>query len=258
MLALFVAWQMQAGDPTYASTGLKQLVANAAAANHAPRDLAGYRVTAESDIALLTADTKGLEHAMLLEQVASDISWSRSGKLDQRIIGYRSRAGVTVSALTLMRAPWIVPTLYGDRLQLLFASSDSAKARKKPARRALAIHPLAADRDSVYRFSGGDTIVVMHLAGRSIPVVRIRVMPRLDVATRLLVFRGDLYLDAYRNQIVRMRGEILVIDRQHSPAGRMLGPCCAATCSWMLWKANSTSGTGCHTTSASKFRRAPG
>lgn len=222
MLALLIALQIQTVDSAYTTAGLRRLVASAAAANRPPAGLAGYRVTATSDIAILVSDAKGLEHATQLEQVASDVVWNRSGRLDQRIIGYRSRATATLSVLTAMRAPWIVPTLYGDRLQLLFPSADSARGPRKRSRRALAVHPLAADRDAVYRFSGGDTILTMHFSGRTIPVVHVRVTPRTELPARRLVFRGDMYLDASRNQIVRLRGEILVVDRQPSLAGRML------------------------------------
>jgi hypothetical protein len=78
-----------------------------------------------------------------------------------------------------------------------------------------AIHPLASDRDSVYRFSGGDTIVRLQLQGRSIPVVRVHVTPR-PVKGRFLLFEGDLDIAADRKSIIRMRGS-LVDARARTP-----------------------------------------
>ena len=216
MLALVLALQIAAGDSTYSSPGLRRFIAEAAAANRAPAELTGYRAQIESDIAFLAPDPRGQEHAGQLEQVESALRWKRSGALDQRVIGYRSRAGLTLSGLTLLRRPWIVPTLYGDRLRLMIGPAQ--RTAPKSGRVPIGVHPLAEDRDSVYRFSGGDTAVVMQVSGRTIPVVRVHVAPRADSRRQLLVFRGDLLMDASRNQIVRMRGELMVAQQRSLPA----------------------------------------
>ncbi len=224
LFAVFVVMQLAGSDSTYSSPGLRQLVAEAAAANRVPRELAGYQARLESELARLVPDARGLEHVTQLEQVASTFRWTRDGELEQHIVGYRSRGELTLSTLTLLRRPWALPTLYGNRLNMVFASR--AKTPPDSAHLSIAVHPLAEDRDSVYRFSGGDTVLVLHLSGRSIPLVRVRVTPRpteWHTTQRLLLFRGDLFIDAERKQIVRMRGQLDIVDRHPSLASRVLG-----------------------------------
>lgn len=210
LLTLLFAVQLSADDSVYSSHGLKQLVARAAVTNQVPVDFAGYRASVESDIAVIAPDPRGLEHATQLEQIASRIWWRRGRDLEQHVVGYRSRGGLSISALTVLRRPWIIPSLYGDRLHM---QGDSG-------RRISAVHPLAADRDSFYQFAGGDTVVTLQFGGRRIPIVRVHVAPRPNPRSRVLVFRGDLDLDAARGQIVRMRGE-LGVARHKSLLTRM-------------------------------------
>src|SRR5262245_10658967 len=216
MLGFLLALQIATGDSTYSSPALRRLIAEAAAANRTPAELTGYRAQIESDIAFLAQDPRGHEHATQLEQVESTVEWKRNGTLEQHVIGYRSRANLNLSGLTILRRPWVLPTLYGDSLRLIIGSTRRATADS--ARDPVAVHPLAEDRDSVYRFSGGDTAVVMQISGRTIPVVRVHVVPRNDSQRRLLVFRGDLFLDASRKQIVRMRGELMIAQQRSLPA----------------------------------------
>ncbi|HEY8166695.1 MAG TPA: hypothetical protein VIF83_14175, partial [Gemmatimonadaceae bacterium] len=106
---------------------------------------------------------------------------------------------------------WTTPTLYGNRL-LLGVTSSSAKNNWPPRdTSSYAIHPLSPGRDSYYTFSGGDTAVTLYSHGRRIPVVRVRVTPRSDVAGDALLFFGDMHLDADRKQIVRMRGRMVEV-----------------------------------------------
>jgi hypothetical protein len=225
-----------APDSSYASDALRELIARAALAGQAaPASLRGYRVGVESEIAMIlrtaaaregAASASGgsgasRERALQVEQVESMLDWQRGGGLEQHITGHRSRAvTASVSALSYFRRPWVVPVLYGNRLQLLFSrdsvlpTTDSAVAHKAagaPPRDVLAaVHPFADDRDLYYRFTGGDTAAVLQMAGRSIPVVRILVEPLRRTIGRTLLFRGEIDIDASRNQIVRMRGQFVV------------------------------------------------
>jgi hypothetical protein len=223
MLTLLLAAQLAAGDSTYATPALRDFVARAAAANRqAPATLRGYSARLESDMAYLVTDEKGREHAQQLEQVESELEWSRSGQVRQHVVGYRVRAGgMTVSALSVLRRPWVVAALYGDRLRLL-VDLPRVPGLGGGWGRAAAIHPLAADRDAVYRFSGGDTIVQLKLQGRTVPVVRVHVTPRPDRADgRLLLFEGDLDLAADRSEVVRMRGALRVVQARMPAAARL-------------------------------------
>ncbi len=201
----------------YSSERVRDLVARAAIANHAPPpELRAYRARVETEFSLLLRDTLGRERAAQIEQLASKVDWTRDGSYDMHVVGYRSQSlGAPVSTLSFVQG-WTEPTLYGDRLTLgvqLGAPPDpkASKARKGGGNWIVAVHPFSYDRDRYYRFSGGDTVVVMRTAGRAIPLVRIHVSPRLGDATRLAAFDGEIDLDADRQQIVRMRGQFVIL-----------------------------------------------
>lgn len=124
-VGLLLAGQVGVGgltDSVYATAALRDVVAAAAMAAGVPRDLAGCRATLETDVAVRQPDVQGREHATHLEQVASRMTWRAPGTLEQHVVGYRARGGTTASSLTVLRRPWVPPTLYGSRLRLLLGS----------------------------------------------------------------------------------------------------------------------------------------
>src|SRR5690606_31967850 len=214
-------------EKTYSSPALAAIVRAAAELNrNAPAALTGYRARVTSEIAMVTRREDGTEAVMAIEQLASAVRWQRPGTFDQDVIGYRSQAiGPNLSALTFMDRPWLVPSLYGNRLALFFGRDTSergerrrrrAEERRERAGRppVLAVHPLADDREAVYRYSGGDTIATVRVSGRSIPIVRVYVEPREDLDRRRFVFRGEMDLDVSRHELVRMRGQLLAMDER--------------------------------------------
>lgn len=197
-------------DSTYSTPALRALVLRAAARNAVvPRGLDAYHVTIESELAILIRQPDGTEGATQIEQVESVARWHRPGAFTQRVVGYRSRfAGLNLSALNLIKQAWAVPILYGNRLGL-FLGRDTTHAARRALARDTAIrvyHPFAPDREAIYRFSGGDTALTIHVPDRTIPVVIVHVQPRTHLSRRTVVFRGDIYLDVQRAEIVRMRG----------------------------------------------------
>ncbi len=201
----------------YASEALRTLVQEAAEINRrVPERLGGYRARLESEVSIGNRRSEGMEMAVQLEQIASVLSWDRTGRYEQIVTGYRSQAiGTTFATLGFFRVGWAIPSLYGNRLALLFGRDTSEATRARRDRRGgdpmFAIHPLADDRDTYYRFAGGDTIVTMHVDGRTIPIVRVEVSVREDVPNRTVVFLGELDLDASRKQLVRIRGYFAVV-----------------------------------------------
>lgn len=197
-------------DSTYATPALRSLVGAAAVQNaRLPADLLGYQADLESEIALVLRSGPEKESALQIEQVESRLHWRRPDDVEQRIVGYRARSvALDVSALTYFKRPWIAPVLYGNRLRLLLSRGEDTPAP------ASAIHPFARDRDAYYQFRGGDTVEVLHSHGRDIPIVRIQVEPQGAPPQRVLLFRGELDVDAQRFQVVRMRGEF-VQSRPH-------------------------------------------
>ena len=223
MIPLLLFAQLAApADPVYSSERVRDLVARAAVANRAPApELRGYRARVETEFSISLRDTLGRERAAQIEQLSSKVAWTRDGKYDMHVVGYRSQSlGAPISTLSFVQG-WTEPSLYGDRLLLgvqLGAPPDpKAKAKKRGGSFIVAVHPFSYDRDRYYRFSGGDTVVVMQTAARTIRLVRVHVTPRLGDATRLAAFEGEIDLDADRQQIVRMRGQFVVLAAKGRP-----------------------------------------
>ncbi|HEX4683909.1 MAG TPA: hypothetical protein VH277_14415 [Gemmatimonadaceae bacterium] len=224
MVTIFLVAQLgaaviaAAGDSAYASTALRAFVASAAAANALPpAELQGYTSHIETEAALILRDTLGREHTGEVEQLASDAVWSRDGRYHLHVVGYRAQTvGVPYSTLSLVRA-WTVPSLYGDRLSLGAYFVESRRGSDTLR----AVHPFAADRDRYYRFAGGDTVAVLHTGAQDIPIVRLRVHPDFHGPTRLGAFDGEIDVDATRHQIVRMRGQFVVLGGQSTASQRI-------------------------------------
>ncbi len=205
--------QVRRDTATYETPALRALVTEAARLNRrVPPGLGAYRARMESEISIGTQRPDRGEVSVSIEQVASELAWDRTGAFEQHVTGYRSQAvGVQFASLGFFRNAWAVPSLYGNRLALLFGR-DTVR-RRTPRRTSrtdrstvYAVHPLADDRERVYRFRGGDTIQVLGVSGREIPIIRVDVEPRPDVPDATVIFTGELDLDATRKHIVRMRG----------------------------------------------------
>lgn len=202
---------------TYATPALRALVTEAVELNRrVPAGLGGYRAQLESEISIGNRRSEGMEMSVSLEQVASTLTWDRTGRYEQVVSGYRSQAiGATFSSLGFFSSGWAIPSLYGNRIALLFGRDTSDAARRRNSRRGgaplYAVHPLAADRERYYRFTGGDTIVTMRVGDREIPIIRIMVSLRDDLPEKSVVFLGEIDLDATRRQIVRLRGYFAVV-----------------------------------------------
>ncbi len=207
---------------------LNELLSDASRRNVLPSSLIAYKSQVETEIAVLMRREEGTEAINTIEQIASALRWTRSGYYDQHVIGYRAQqTGATFSMLSVFQTGWLQPLLYGNRLRVTRRSSPASAARNTSVRRdgldtLPAVHPLATDRDLYYRYSGGDTIVTMRTGDRSIPIVHVRVQPRADVKARVLLFDGELDLDASRGALVRMRGTFVRLNSPRSPLGAAL------------------------------------
>lgn len=235
MLSFCLALQIAATAPpesTYSTPALRQFIAAASAANRVvPAALQSYRARVETEIGIVVRRPDGFEGAVAVEQVESELSWQRTGAAEQRVIGYRSRSmGAQISMMSFFSQSWIVPTLYGNRLALLFprdtarARRDSSRAGRRPAgaRVVYGAHPLGIARDLVYRFSGGDTVATLRAPGGEIPIVRVLVEPRDRLERRTIVFHGEMDIDAVHLNVVRLRGRFL--SARGNSAGATGGP----------------------------------
>lgn len=211
-------------DSSYATPALREFVGRAASANaRPPGGLDNYYARIETELAFVRAEADGREVVLQLEQVASDLYWRSDGGMLQELVGYRSQTlGASFSGLSFFDVPWAVPTLYGDRLDLL-RTSEPVRGESGRVRNRRAVHPFAANRDAIYRFSGGDTVDVIRLPDRTIPIVRVHVEPRAQPARPTLLFTGDVDVDATRLHIVRMQGRLVPSGRRETWGSRVLG-----------------------------------
>jgi hypothetical protein len=222
-LLLYAQLAASASPERYASSALREFVARAAVENHAPpSSLQGYEARLASEIALVASDSIGREQALQIEQLALGAKWSRRGRYDLHVLGYRSQSvGAPFSAHSFVRS-WTVPTLYGDRLDLGFEPTGRRRAAR--GRDSIhAVHPLASDRDGYYRYTGGDTVAVLRTVSGDVHIIRVHVTPTIDSSARVAAFEGDLDFDAGRAALVRMRGRFVVARPARSRAAAFLG-----------------------------------
>ncbi|MGH7475561.1 MAG: hypothetical protein ACRELD_04675 [Longimicrobiales bacterium] len=216
--------QRAAADTVYANERVRELVARAAAVSgELPAELASYAARVETDLALLRSEPDGREVILQLEQVASDVEWEAGLPIVQRLTGYRAQTlGLAPSTLTFFQSPWLVPHLYGDRIDLVHTAAPLRDERGRLLR-PRTVHPFAADRERVYRFAGGDTVDVITLPERRIPILRVHVKPRRAPERPALVFEGDIDLEGNSFHIVRMRGRIFAQGVRQTGGMRVLG-----------------------------------
>jgi hypothetical protein len=217
-LAMLVALQQQPPAAQradiYETPALEAIVNRAAELNaRVPAGLQSYRARVETELSFVRAEPDGRETVLQLEQVASDLYWRHDGGVLQRLIGYRSQTlGASFSGMSFFDVPWLVPILYGERIDLVRTGGPTYTEGGALLRRR-ALHPFAPTRDDVYRFTGGDTVDVIVLPARRIPIIRIHVEPRADPRLPTLLFHGDIDIDVTRMHIVRMQGRLV-------PSGR--------------------------------------
>ena len=224
MLVLVLVAQQQPApaqtmpQPVYSSPMVEAVVERAAAANRSvPANLRSYAARVETELSFVRAEPDGRETLLQLEQIASDVYWRNDGGFTQQLLGYRSETlGATFSALSFFDVPWLVPSLYGERLDLVRTGRPEYTAEGALLRRR-AVHPFSGTRDDVYRFSGGDTVDVVTLPARRIPIVRVFVEPHARVTRPTLLFHGHIDLDATRMHIVRMEGRLIPAGRPRNP-----------------------------------------
>ena len=212
--------------PDYATSALAALVGEASVRNRrVPPALEGYTARVESEMALVLKRPEGQEITASLEQTSNLVRWTRTGQYEQRVVGYRAtQLSIAPSIVGVSESAWTVPTLYGNRILLLSGIDSARRSRRDSVRREramkdpkgaaraarnrvyLAEHPLGEERDRFYRFTGGDTVARITVHGHTVDVVRVTVEPRGGYARRVVVFRGEMDLDARRRQLVRLRG----------------------------------------------------
>jgi hypothetical protein len=199
-------------DSVYSSPAVRDLVTAAAVENRRlAQFVPAFRARVESELAMVTQDSIDREMAFFTQQHASTVQW-KDGSFTVRVIS--ARPPVRVPQLPGWPGPaWLIPALYGERLPFVFfhtAYSDRGRRERATVWDTLDVeHPFERERERRFSFSGGDTSATMHANGRTIPIVHLHVVPHFSAEENGAAFEGDIYLDATRKQIVRLRGRFV-------------------------------------------------
>src|SRR5215218_11235194 len=125
-----------------------------------PAGLDDYQAHLDAAVYLsLRADTaQGGELPVTVDELAGDVRWARGEGLLQRIRGHRVRmlAPTPYTIGSLLDAPWVVPHLYGNTINV-FSLASSPRGR---ARVSTAVHPFSWRGLDFYRYAAGDTVRV--------------------------------------------------------------------------------------------------
>jgi hypothetical protein len=178
----------------------------------------GYRAQVETESAMLTRREGRMEAATLVEQSSGVARWLNESGFDYHVTGSRSLIGtVPLSRLAFLRVGWIVPWIAGPRVILITqtAAGETEYAETivgSVMAPAIVVHPLAPDRDTYYRFEGGQPAQRrIDLIDREVLVVD--VIPKSDFTGEQTVFEGELDLDPQTYGVVRMVGRFRILGK---------------------------------------------
>ena len=230
MIALLMFAQLattnRAIDSIYSSPAVRSLVTAAAAENRRlTQFVPAFRAQVESELAMVTQDSIDREMVLFAQQHASTVQW-KNGSFDVHVTS--ARPAVRLPQMQGWAGPtWLLPALYGERLPFVFFhtvySADRRSRERVTAWDTLDVeHPFERERERRFTFSGGDTSATIHANGRTIPIVHLHVVPHFAADEPGAAFEGDIYLDATRKQIVRLRGRFVQTLRPGSGGARFM------------------------------------
>ena len=216
MLGVLLALQTAATAPCAAPAPCRVLVAAAAANQAAMFAPGGYRAVVETETSTLGRREGRISGATLIEQTSSRARWSSDGGFEQHVVGSRSFPNaIPLSRLAFLRIGWIMPTMAGERLQLIARSgpgqTDFAASLRGGLAPEIIVHPLASDREKYYRFEGGSEPVARIGAVGNLLVIAVTVIPRPGLTEEQTLFEGEMDLDPSTHALVRLFGRFRVV-----------------------------------------------
>lgn len=211
--------------PAYASSQLRLLVARAAVRTRGP---AAYVARHEAERAAFRIREDGRVVPQVIHQRQSRLAFD-AAQVVERLAAERTETYELDPAIEkALRLGWLLPDATGDRIRL----RQPAAAPPTRLERLLQgtagrfglepdtlpiVHPLASDRERAYRFTAVDTLALQLDDGTQTTGIRLRVEPRARPPAGVLVFTGDVWLDARTLQLRRMIGRV---DRVRRVTGR--------------------------------------
>jgi hypothetical protein len=209
------------GDTIFDAPGTRDLVERVIRTGATvPEELRDYRAEMRAAIHLsMRADTaEAGEIPATVDELAGTVRWERGGAVEQTVHGHRVRllAPVPYTVGSMLEAPWIIPHLYGNTINVFQLAAPSETA----ARVSRAIHPFSFRGIDFYRYAAGDTVRVRTQEGTT-TLVPINVVPRPGLwpeGTDRLV-AGAFWVDLDRAAVVRARfgftertGRVVVLE----------------------------------------------
>lgn len=213
-------------DSTYETEALRDLVGRAASRAVAPRAFVAWT---EQEAATFRERDDGRVVPQVIQQTQGLLRWRADSGAEQRSAATRAETyELDPAGEQGLRAGWTLPLLVGDRFRLRQPAEMTPNGLERMVLRTVGtvataidtvevVHPLARDRDEVYRYSGGDTLPLVFEDGSAVSAVRIHVRPVLRPPEGAHVFTGDLWVEAVSGLARRLIGRV---DRVRSDAGR--------------------------------------
>ena len=169
-----------------------------------PAGLDDYQAHLDAAVYLsLRADSaQGGELPVTVDELAGDVRWARGEGLLQRIRGHRVRmlAPTPYTIGSLLDAPWVVPHLYGNTINVFsLAASPGGHARVSTA-----VHPFSWRGLDFYHYAAGDTVRVRTLQGVT-TLVPVTVRQRPGITDTARTVAGTFYVDVDRAAVARAR-----------------------------------------------------
>jgi hypothetical protein len=195
------------GDTIFDAPATRELVERVIrSGSTVPEELLDYRAEMRAAVHLsMRADTaEAGEIPATVDEFAGEVRWHRGGSVVQTIRGHRLRllAPVPYTVGSMLEAPWIIPHLYGNTINVF----QLAAPTEQRARVSRAVHPFSFRGIDFYRYASGDTVRVRTQEGTT-TLVPVDVVPRPgrwpDGAERLVA--GSFWVDLDRAAVVRAR-----------------------------------------------------
>lgn len=199
ILALALALLLQQTDsiPGFDSADTRALVERVVEASaQLPADLRDYETRVQTSMYLTVAPDSagGGDLPASVDEVVSEVRWSRSGALRQEVQGHRIRMLVPVpyTLVSILERPWIIPHLYGSEIYTPFAGPR-------------AVNPFGPRGPAHYRYSAEDTVRI-RVQDETVTLIPVVVRPRdARAASGTLLVVGTFYLDPQRAAVARAR-----------------------------------------------------
>ena len=168
-LALALLFQQPDTLPTFDSAATRALVERVVGASaQPPAGLQDYQASVQTSMYLTVApdSSSGGDLPASVDEVVSDVQWSRTGALRQEVRGHRIRMLVPVpyTLASILEKPWVIPHLYGSEIYTPFAGPR-------------AINPFGPRGPSYYRYTADDTVRI-RVQSETVTLVPVTVRPR--------------------------------------------------------------------------------